>query len=242
MYTLNTSNTTILLLLQRNSCHTLASSYSCFSLCFSSFNLTEAGFLDGVFLKVPSPEQGLAKCQEWRSCESMMPMPMLHAFHFLQISWESRKDMEGSMKLWVNNTSKCCIAANKKIKAKIQHERMPKNVNERDSELTRFLSFFHPECGTHRTAPDRNEKSLAPRVWSKTDVSTRSATSSRFSRVVSVEAPRHRLFRLLKVSDLQKNAMSNDRFSCEQILLNLLQCKKIYKLKVVVPKIYIVWQ
>lgn len=106
-----------------------------FSLCFSSFNLTEAGFLDGVFLKVPSPEQGLAKCQEWRSCESMMPM-LSTSFKFPENLSSIWKDIEGSVKLSIKNTSKCCTAKNK------GKDSAWKNVKEFQSVRFRAHSFF----------------------------------------------------------------------------------------------------
>ena len=159
-----------------------------------------------------------------------------YAFHFLQISWESIKHMEGYRRI--------CEAINQEhqqmLHCKKQRQRFSMKECQRISECEIpsslvFLSFFHPECGTHRTAPDRNEKSLAPRkVEDRHEALQMSFPSSR-RRGRGAPAP------VVSPSEglrPQKMRWVFRRFSCEQILLNLLQYKKIYKLKVFVPKIY----
>ena len=194
-------------------------------------NLTEAGFWTVFFSRCRPQSRALQNVRNdevvnrWCLC---FPLPS----NFLRIQ-DSRKDMEGSMKLSVKNTSKCCIAKTRKEnKGK---DSAWKNVKECECEILSSLvdSFFHPECGTHRTAPDRNEKSLAPRKVVKTQSATESFQSSR-SRVVA-EAPRHRS-RLLKVSDLKKTRGVTAFFMWTNIVERA--PKKNDVLKLVVPKIY----
>ena len=111
-----------------------------FSLCFSSFNLTEAGFLDGVFLKVPSPEQGLAKCQEWRSCESMLLM-LATSLKFPENLGRIWKDLWSYQSRTPANAALQKTRKYKKIKAKIQHARMSMNVSVRFRAHSFFLVF-----------------------------------------------------------------------------------------------------
>lgn len=121
------------------------------------------------------------------------------------------KDIEGSMKLSVKNTSKCCIAANKKMKAKIQHERMSMNVSVRVRAHSIFYRFFIPEIPdtSHSTRSKRKISRTSGSVEDPKTVSTVS-TFRRISQVVAGEAPRHRSRRHLKVSGLKNARQSND--------------------------------
>ncbi len=92
---------------------------------YASFNQTEAGLLDGVFLKVPSPEQGLnANCQQWGMTKLWIDSAYGRIYEAMK--HESR------------TPANACIAKKNKIKVKIHHERMSKNVKECERMWKRF--------------------------------------------------------------------------------------------------------